>query len=84
MPISYPDRRGDVLHHHEAAAAHVTALVALLLEKQPELDSDSARRVLAESAVDLGSRGRDPIYGAGRIDLPAALARVLPVATARP
>lgn len=66
------------------AAAHVTALVALLLEKQPELDADSARRVLAESAVDLGSRGRDPVYGAGRIDPPTALARVLPVATARP
>jgi len=66
------------------AAAHVTALVALLLEKQPELDSDSARRVLADSAIDLGSRGRDPVYGAGRIDPPSALARVLPVATARP
>lgn len=66
------------------AAAHVTALIALLLEKQPELDADSARRVLAESAIDLGSRGRDPVYGAGRIDPPAALARVLPVATARP
>ncbi|MCR4522920.1 MULTISPECIES: S8 family serine peptidase [Bosea] len=66
------------------AAAHVTALVALLLEKQPELDTDSARRVLAESATDLGSRGRDPVYGAGRIDPPTALARVLPVATARP
>ena len=66
------------------AAAHVTALVALLLEKQPELDTDSARRVLAESATDLGSRGRDPVYGAGRIDPPPALARVLPVATARP
>lgn len=66
------------------AAAHVTALVALLLEKQPELDTDSARRVLAESATDLGSRGRDPVYGAGRIDPPSALARVLPVATARP
>ncbi len=66
------------------AAAHVTALVALLLEKQPELDSDGARRVLAESATDLGSRGRDPVYGAGRIDPPTALARVLPVATARP
>lgn len=66
------------------AAAHVTALVALLLEKQPELDTDSARRVLAESATDLGSRGRDPVYGAGRIDQPTALARVLPVATARP
>lgn len=66
------------------AAAHVTALVALLLEKQPELDSDGARRVLAESATDLGSRGRDPVFGAGRIDPPNALARVLPVATARP
>jgi subtilisin family serine protease len=66
------------------AAAHVTALVALLLEKQPELDTDSARRVLAESAIDLGSRGRDPTFGAGRIDPPMALARVLPVATARP
>lgn len=66
------------------AAAHVTALVALLLEKQPELDSDSARRVLGDSAVDLGSRGRDPVFGAGRIDPPTALARVLPVATARP
>ena len=66
------------------AAAHVTALVALLLEKQPELDSDSARRVLGDSAVDLGSRGRDPVYGAGRIDPPTAIARVLPVATARP
>lgn len=66
------------------AAAHVSALVALLLEKQPELDTDSARRVLAESATDLGSRGRDPVYGAGRIDPPTALARVLPVATARP
>ena len=66
------------------AAAHVTALVALLLEKQPELDTDSARRVLAESATDLGSRGRDPTFGAGRMAPPTALAPVLPVATARP
>jgi len=40
--------------------------------------------VLSESATDLGSRGRDPVYGAGRIDPPTALARVIPVATARP
>lgn len=66
------------------AAAHVSGLVALLLEKQPELDPDSARRVIAESAADLGSKGRDPVFGAGRIDPAAALARVLPVATARP
>ena len=66
------------------AAAHVSGLVALLLEKQPELDPDSARRILSESAIDLGSKGRDPVFGAGRIDPATALARVLPVATARP
>ncbi|TAJ28781.1 S8 family serine peptidase [Bosea sp. (in: a-proteobacteria)] len=66
------------------AAAHVSGLIALLVEKQPELDLDGARKVLAESAVDLGSKGRDPVFGAGRIDAQSALARVLPVATARP
>lgn len=66
------------------AAAHVSGLVALLVEKQPELDADSARRILSESAADLGSKGRDPTFGAGRIDLVGALSRVLPVATARP
>ena len=66
------------------AAAHVSGLVALLVEKQPELDADSARRILGESAADLGSKGRDPTFGAGRIDLVGALSRVLPVATARP
>lgn len=66
------------------AAAHVSGLVALLVEKQPELDMDGARRILAESAIDLGSKGRDPTYGAGRIEPATALARVLPVATARP
>jgi len=66
------------------AAAHVSGLIALLVEKQPELDADSARRILGETAADLGSKGRDPTYGAGRIDLVGALSRVLPVATARP
>jgi len=66
------------------AAAHVSGLIALLVEKQPELDADSARRILGETAADLGSKGRDPTFGAGRIDLVGALSRVLPVATARP
>jgi subtilisin family serine protease len=65
------------------AAAHVSGLVALLVEKQPELDADGARRVISDSAADLGSKGRDPTYGAGRVDSAAALARIL-VATARP
>ncbi len=66
------------------AAAHVSGLVALLLEKRPELGLDDMRRLLIESAVDLGGRGKDPVFGAGRVDGPAALARALPVSTARP
>lgn len=66
------------------AAAHVSGLVALILEKRPDLDSAGVRRLLTESAVDLGSRGRDPIYGAGRVDAAAALARALPVTASRP
>ncbi|KRE09869.1 hypothetical protein ASE63_04985 [Bosea sp. Root381] len=66
------------------AAAHVSGLVALLLEKRPDLDLDGVRRLLTESAIDLGSRGRDPVYGAGRIDAAAALARAMPVTASRP
>lgn len=66
------------------AAAHVTGLIALLAEKQPDLDLAGARKFLAESAVDLGAKGRDPLFGAGRVDAQAAVARVLPVATAQP
>ncbi|KFC71581.1 Serine protease [Bosea sp. LC85] len=66
------------------AAAHVSGLVALLLEKRPELGLDDVRRLLSESAVDLGSRGKDPVFGAGRVDGSAALSRALPVSTARP
>jgi subtilisin family serine protease len=66
------------------AAAHVAGLIALLVEKQPDLDLAGARKILAESAVDLGSKGRDTLFGAGRVDAQAAVARVLPVATAKP
>lgn len=66
------------------AAAHVSGLVALVLEKRPDLDLVGARRLLTESAIDLGSKGRDPVYGAGRIDAAAALARALPVTASRP
>jgi hypothetical protein len=66
------------------AAAHVSGLVALLLEKRPDLDLEGVRKLLSDSAIDLGAKGRDPLFGAGRIDVPAALARALPVSAVRP
>lgn len=66
------------------AAAHVSGLVALVLEKRPDLDPAGMRRLLSDSAVDLGARGRDVVYGAGRIDAAAALAHAQPVTASRP
>ncbi len=50
------------------AAAHVSALAALVLEKRPALDPAELRRALEAAARDLGAPGRDPVFGAGAID----------------
>ena len=66
-----------------AAAPHVAAIAALLLEARPQLldgEGDSADRerallrgVLTGSAIDLGTAGMDNVSGAGRIDALEAL-----------
>ena len=55
------------------AAAHVSGIVALLLERSPGLAVDGVRQALVESAVDRGDPGRDDAFGAGRINAAAAL-----------
>ena len=55
------------------AAAHVSGLIALMLEHRPDLDFASVRNILTETAIDLGKKGHDPIFGAGRVNAPAAL-----------
>lgn len=66
------------------AAAHVSGLVALMLERNPELDLAGVRRVLAATAQDLGPKGPDAIFGAGRVNAAAAVARAAEEATKRP
>ena len=55
------------------AAAHVSGIIALMIERHPGLDADRVRRALATSAVDLGTPGRDDQFGAGRANAFAAL-----------
>ena len=55
------------------AAAHVSGIIALMIERYPGLDTDRVRRALAASAVDLGAPGRDDQFGAGRVNAFAAL-----------
>jgi subtilisin family serine protease len=59
------------------AAAHVSGLIALMLEQNADLDLPRTRSILSETAVDLGTKGHDRIFGAGRINAQAALKRVM-------
>ncbi|MEO0670503.1 MAG: S8 family serine peptidase, partial [Pseudomonadota bacterium] len=58
------------------AAAYVSGILALMLERQPDLTGAEARAVLEETALDLGKPGHDPLYGAGRVSAAKALAEL--------
>jgi hypothetical protein len=61
-----------------SAAAQVSGLAALILSKWPQLSGIEAGQVILNTAHDLGDAGVDPIYGAGLIDVEAALSPVSP------
>jgi subtilisin family serine protease len=65
------------------AAAQISGAVALLLERNPDLDPAAVRRALTATARDLGSRGADPLFGAGLVDAYRAVLSVTPGAEAR-
>lgn len=50
------------------AAAHVSGIAALILERNPSLSPDGLRRILLSTAKDLGPRGRDKDFGVGLAD----------------
>ncbi|HEY0570577.1 MAG TPA: S8 family serine peptidase, partial [Enterovirga sp.] len=58
------------------ATAHVTGVVALMLERDPSLKPAEVRRILESTAVDLGPRGRDAQFGWGLVDPRKALEAV--------
>lgn len=70
-------------HGHELvsgtsfAAAHVSGLVALVLQQQPGMSPADVRKVLQETSRDLGQPGRDQGFGAGLVDAKAILAHEL-------
>jgi subtilisin family serine protease len=59
------------------AAAYVSGIMALMLEKAPQLRPEDALRVLADTAEDLGTQGHDESFGAGRVQARAALDALL-------
>lgn len=55
------------------ATPHVAGGAALLLSARPSLSSADVRRILLETAVDLGASGWDSGTGWGRLDVKAAI-----------
>jgi hypothetical protein len=58
----------DYMSGTSFAAAHITGIVALLLERNPKLKPDQVREILLEAAHDLGRPGQDDEFGAGLAD----------------
>ncbi len=55
------------------AAAEVSGVAALLIERNPALKPAEIRRILMRTAKDLGPKGRDREFGAGLVNALAAV-----------
>ena len=52
-----------------ASSPHVAGAAALILQKNPGISVDDLRYSLTSTAIDMGDRGKDNIYGDGRLNL---------------
>ena len=82
-----PDEKYQMTSGTSFSAAYVSGLIALMLERNPALKPDEVRAIVMKTARDLGSPGRDDLFGAGEADAYAAVSAVVaqsvvPVATA--
>ena len=58
------------------AAAYVSGVAALVLQRAPGLSPEAVRRILETTAKDLGPHGRDRQFGAGLVDAYGAVTAV--------
>jgi hypothetical protein len=83
-----PDEKYQITSGTSFSAAYVSGLAGLMLERNPALKPEQLRAILMKTARDLGSPGRDDLFGAGEADAFAAVSAVgaAPVAaiTGRP
>ena len=63
------------------AVAEVSGVVALMLERKPDLGPEGVRKVLTGTARDLGPKGVDAQYGSGLVDAYLAVRSLEPATT---
>lgn len=71
-----PGGRFSLFSGTSMATAHVSAVAALLIQAKPDLSLAELTEALEATAEDLGQRGRDPRFGAGRVNACLALERL--------
>ncbi|MGJ5177325.1 S8 family serine peptidase [Bradyrhizobium oligotrophicum] len=74
--VPAPDGKYQIISGTSFAAAYVSGLAALVLERNPALKPETVRMVLTRTARDLGAPGPDDLYGAGEADALAAVEAV--------
>lgn len=72
-----PDGKYQITSGTSFSAAYVSALAALMVERNPALKPDELRAMLTKTARDIGSPGRDDQFGAGEADAFAAVKAVI-------
>jgi subtilisin family serine protease len=71
-----PDATYQMSTGTSIATAHVSGVVALMLERDPSLTPADVRKILEATATDLGSKGKDAQYGWGLVNPKKALEAV--------
>ncbi|NEU98750.1 S8 family serine peptidase, partial [Bradyrhizobium uaiense] len=66
--VPVPDGKYQVMSGTSFSAAFVSGIAALVLERNPALKPAEVRRILTSTARDLGTPGRDDLFGAGKAD----------------
>ncbi|HEY6022616.1 MAG TPA: S8 family serine peptidase [Pseudolabrys sp.] len=85
--VATPGSSYEVSSGTSYSAAEVSGIVALMLQRKPDLTPDKVRNILRASAKDLGPKGPDTMFGAGLADAYGAItAETAPIAatTSRP
>ena len=71
--VAIPDGGYEVASGTSYAAAEVSGIVALMLERKGDLTPAKVRAILRATAKDLGPKGPDAMFGAGLADAYGAL-----------
>ena len=76
VTVPAPSDAYQVTTGTSVAAAHVSGVAALLVERHPSVDAATILEVLTASAKRLGAQGRDDRFGWGLVDPASALAEL--------